>query len=107
MKYLLVSFFLFYLNPSESAEIKVRKMLRDGELERSHVLVTNLSEKVVLDCQSFIQGLRIGVYEDAYTFILDPQDCDDLSLRIRTSLRKLRNHCIDVEEDIRSDRSCD
>jgi hypothetical protein len=107
MKYLTALVFIFCLFDVKATEIKVRKMLKDGDLERSHVLATNLKEKVVLDCQSFIQGLRIGVYEQAFTFLMDPQDCDDLTLRIRSSLRKFRNHCIDVEEDIRSDRSCD
>jgi hypothetical protein len=107
MKYLIAVVVIFCLFDVKATEIKVRKMVRDGDLERSHVLTTNLKEKVVLDCQSFIQGLRIGVYEQAYTFLMDPQDCDDLTLRIRSSLRKFRNHCIDVDEDIRSDRSCD
>lgn len=91
---------------SFAAEIKVKKMLKDGDLERSFVLRTNLSEKVVLDCQSFIQGLRIGEYESAHTYMLNPDDCDGLQDRVRASLKKFQNHCIDVDEDIRSDYTC-
>ena len=89
-----------------AAEIKVKKMTKDGELERSFILKTNLEEKVVLDCQSFIQGLRIGEFEEATTFMLDQEDCDSLQARVKGSLRKLQNHCIDVEDDIRADYSC-
>jgi hypothetical protein len=89
-----------------AAEIKVKKMTKDGELERSFILKTNLKEKVVLDCQSFIQGLRVGEYEEATTFMLDPEECDNLQARLKGSLRKLQNHCIDVEDDIRADYSC-
>lgn len=98
---------LGFLTASLSAgEIRVKKMLKDGDLERSFELKTNLSQKVVIDCQSFIQGLRIGEFENAFTFILDPDECEALQVRIKSSLKKFQKHCIDVEEDIRSDRSC-
>jgi hypothetical protein len=90
----------------KASEIRVKKMSADGELDRSFVLKTNLSEKVVLDCQSFIQGLRIGEYETAYTYFLDPEECEGLQKRVRGSLRRFQNHCIDVERDIRADYSC-
>ena len=89
-----------------ASEIRVKKMVLDGELDRSYVLTTNLSEKVVLDCQSFVQGLRIGEYEEAHTYLLDQDQCEGLQKRIQSSLRKFQHHCIDAEEDIRSDRSC-
>lgn len=91
----------------KAGEIRVSGITRDGDLERSYVLKTNLSEKVVIDCQSFIQGLRIGEFEGAYTYMMDPDECEGLQDRIRGSVRKYRHHCIDVEDDIRSDRSCD
>lgn len=90
----------------QAAEIRVKKMTRDRELDRSHILKTNLQEKVVLDCQSFIQGLRVGEYENAHTFLLDEADCDGLTKRIKASVQKKREHCIDVEEDIRADYIC-
>lgn len=89
-----------------AAEIRVSKMKQDSDLDRSFVLQTNLPEKVVIDCQSFIQGLRIGEYEEAFTYLLDPEECDGLQGRIRRSLKKSQNHCIDVEADIRADYGC-
>ena len=98
---------LFVVSSSSwGEEIRVKKMSRDGELERSYVLRTNLTKKVVLDCQSFIQGLRVGEFEEAYTHLLDPWECEELQNRIKGSLRKLQSHCIDVEEEIRADYSC-
>jgi hypothetical protein len=87
-------------------EIRVKKMTRDEPLDRSFVLQTNLRDKVVIDCQSFIQGLRIGEGGAAHVFLLDPDDCEALQGRIRTSLRRFHHHCIDVDADIRSDRTC-
>ena len=87
-------------------EIRVSRMTKDGSLERSFVLKTNIPNKVVIDCQSFIQGLRIGEFEQAINYLLDPEECEGLQVRIRSSLRKGHFHCIDVDQDIRSDRSC-
>ena len=89
-----------------AAEIRVTKMMKDGDLDRSFVLKTNLKEKVVIDCQSFIQGLRIGENAEAHTFMLDEQDCDGLQARVKASVQKKREHCIDVEDDIRADYVC-
>ncbi len=91
----------------QAGEIRVKKMVKDGDLERSFVLKTNLPEKVVIDCQSFIQGLRVGEFEAASTYMLDPDECDGLQKRVRSSLKKFRNHCIDVDQDIRADYTCD
>jgi hypothetical protein len=97
---LLISFY------APAAEIRVKKMTQDRELDRSFILRTNIPEKVVLDCQSFIQGLRIGEYESAHTYMLNPEDCEGLQQRVKSSLRKFKNHCIEVEEDIVSDDTC-
>lgn len=106
MKYLLGLILTLSFFELHAFEVEVRKMSRDGELERSYVLTTNVQDKVVLDCQSFIQGLRIGEYEAAYTYLMDPDDCDALTSRIRSSIRKLKKHCIDIEDDIRADYTC-
>lgn len=106
MKYLFGLVLLFTFLTSYGEEIKVRKMKGDGELERSFILTTNLSDKVVLDCQSFIQGLRVGEFESAYTYLLEPEECDALTNRVKASLRKFQKHCIDVDQDIRADYAC-
>lgn len=106
MKYIIGLVLAFTLFQAIAGEIRVKKMIQDGELDRSYVLKTNLAEKVVIDCQSFIQGLRIGEFENALTYMLDPDECEGLQNRVRGSLRKLQNHCIDVDQDIRADYTC-
>jgi len=87
-------------------EIKVSQMSPDGEMDRSFVLRTNLPDKVVLDCQSFIQGLRIGEQEHAIFFIMDAEECEALQNRVHGSLKRSLLHCLDVDQEVRSDYSC-
>ena len=106
MKKLIGLILLLSVSNTIADEIRVSERKQDGELERSFVLTTNITQKVVLDCQSFIQGLRIGEFEEAFTYLLDPWECEELQNRVKSSLRKRQEHCIDVEDEIRSDRTC-
>lgn len=106
MKYIFGLMLSLVLSNSFAEEIRVKRMTRDLNLERSFNLTTNLPDVVVIDCQSFIQGLRIGEKENAVMFMLDPYECESLQDRMRKSLRRLQNHCIDIDEDIRADYSC-
>lgn len=106
MKYLVALVLLLSVVEGFAEEIRVKKMSQDGQLERSFVLKTNLEEKVVLDCQSFIMGLRIGEYENAFTFMMGDEECDNLQQRIRASLKKYQQHCIEVDSEIRGDHTC-
>lgn len=81
-------------------------MIKERDLERSYILKTNSSTKIVLDCQSFIQGLRFGEFEEARTIMLDPDECESFQKRIKISLNRFQNHCIDVDQDIRADYTC-
>ena len=91
------------LNLAHATEVRVSRMNRILSMDRQFVLKTNVPEKVVLDCQSFIQGLHVGA--DA-NFILDPDECEGLYLRIRESHKRFQKHCLEIEEDIRADYSC-
>lgn len=90
-----------------ASELKVNSMKKVPGMDASFVLGTNLLEKVVLDCQSFIHGLTIGEKENQTLFMLEEDECSGLYHRIQTSLSKKHNHCLDIEEVIRSDYSCD
>ena len=83
-------------------EIKVTKMKLTPGMERSFVLKTSLPEKVVLDCQSFIQGLSVG--EQLY--MMDANHCESLAKGMMESFKSSRTHCIDVEDEVRSDYTC-
>lgn len=106
MKYFFGLMLSLTLFNTYAGEIRVKRMTRDRNLERSFNLTTNLTDVVVLDCQSFIQGLRIGEKENAVMFMLDAYECESMYERMNKSLRRFQNHCIDVEEDIRADYSC-
>lgn len=107
MKVLLVLLLLLALLDVQAFEMRVRKMVMEDDLERSYVLTTNHSEKVVLDCQSFIQGLRLGEFENAFTYLMDSQECEGLQKRIKKSLRKSQDYCLDLEDVVmRDDYPC-
>lgn len=106
MKLLLGFIILFSSIEAFTEQVKVSAMSPDGEMDRSFVLTTSFPEKVVLDCQSFIQGLRIGEQEQATFFIMDPNDCEGMQNRVHNSLILNQLHCIDVDQDILSDDTC-
>jgi hypothetical protein len=87
-------------------ELQVTRLSKEPRMERSFVLSTNIPETVILDCQSFVQGLRIGERASADLYLLDPQECEDLYKRINGSIKRKLKHCIDIGADIRSDYSC-
>jgi hypothetical protein len=90
MKLLVISILLANSFMVFAQEVKVSRMMRDGDLERSYVLKTNLPLK----------------YEAASTILLDEQECDGLSQRINSSMKKGLKHCIEIDEIISSDFSC-
>ncbi len=97
---------ILFMSQTHAEVIKVKRMVGERDLERSYVLKTNLNQKIVLDCQSFIQGLRFGEFEEARTVIMDSDECEALQKRIRASLIRLQKHCVDVDQDIRADYTC-
>jgi hypothetical protein len=107
MKHMIILLIICATIPAVSEEIKVSKMLPDGDMDRSFILKTNYPDTVVLDCQSFIQGLRIGEQEEAFFYMMDPQDCESMVVRVYNSLKKSQQHCIDVDQEIRNDYTCD
>lgn len=105
MKFILPSV-LFLSSFAWAAEIKVSRMTNEGGMDRSFLLRSNYHSQVTLDCHSFIQGLYLGPRSEGQLLMLEPWECEDLYTRIRSSLRSLQKHCIDVEDVILSDYSC-
>jgi hypothetical protein len=83
-------------------ELRVSHMKNTPGMDRSFVLKTKLPAKVVLDCQSFIQGLTIG----EQLFMMDASHCETLAKSMMESFKTSRSHCIDVEDEVRSDYTC-
>ncbi len=93
--------------PVLAMEIKVDKMSPVKGFDRSYNLHTkSIEEQIVLDCQSFVQGLTIGKGSAATFFLLEPQDCESLFLRTRESIKKFQKHCLDIQDGVRADYTC-
>jgi hypothetical protein len=108
MKYLIGTVLLFTTVLASAFEIKVHKMTALSGMDRSFQLyTTTIPDQMVLDCQSFIQGLTIGRgQEDEVFYFLDPQECEALYGRTYQSLKKKQKHCLDVGDEIHSDYTC-
>lgn len=107
MKYLIGSVLLFSVSIASAFEIKVHKMTALAGMDRSFKLHTvSVPEQVVLDCQSFVQGVTIGKGESSSFYFLDPQDCESLYERTFQSLKARQKHCLDVDDVLYSDYTC-
>lgn len=86
--------------------LKVSSMKGEPQMDRSFFLRTQLSDKVLLDCQSFLQGIYIGPRNGGHFFMMEPDECEGLYHRINGSLKKWKKHCIQIEDAVTSDESC-
>ena len=102
-QFIILLFFGLVSNYAFSAEIKVLSMTPEGDMERSFVLETSFPERVVLDCQSFVQGLNLG---RDHLILLEPEECEDLQNRIYSSLVQSVSHCLEVDDELRNDSPC-
>jgi hypothetical protein len=87
-------------------EVQISKMNPTANMDNHFSLESNLDQQIILDCQSFIQGLTLGLTPEEKFYFLEPYECEDLSMRISGSLRQLKKHCLDVDDIIRSDYTC-
>ena len=97
---LLVSF------PLMAEVLMVSRMKNEASMDRSFILKTQLEDKVLLDCQSFLQGIYIGPRDGGAFFMMEPHECEALHNKIRGSLRKFKKHCIDIVDAVNSDETC-
>lgn len=94
------------LSMAHAEEIKVSGMKVVSGMDRSFTLKTNFNEKVVLDCQSFIQGLTFGEGEASALYMLGADECESLYINMNNSLKKNKKHCIEIDSEVRSDYVC-
>ncbi len=104
MKTALMLFMLSF--PLMADVLTVSSMKKEPQMDRSFFLRTQLEDKVLLDCQSFLQGIYIGPRNGGAFFMMEPDECATLYNRIRSSHRKFKKHCIDIEDAVNSDESC-
>lgn len=88
------------------AELKISGMTLVPQMDRSFDLKTQYEEKIVLDCQSFIQGIRVGEKGEAKVFMMGAWECEELASHIHSSVEKGQSHCVQVEKDVGPDYVC-
>lgn len=104
----LLALMLLMTSAAYSFTLKVDDWKKNRDMDRSIVLFTQtIAEKTTLDCQSFIQGLWFGEYEEAYVVLMDPDQCMGLLSRIKTSITRGSSHCIEVgQQEVGKDYRC-
>lgn len=106
MKLILMSLLMLICFQISALEVQVSELQQRPQMDHQFSLMTSLNKKVILDCQSFIQGLSIGEVPQQIFYMLEPYECEDLYGRINSSLLLLKKHCLDLDEIIRSDYTC-
>jgi hypothetical protein len=109
MKKLTVLIFLLGLLDVSAIEIQVSDMQRTTELEGRFDLLTSRPEKVVLDCQSFLQGLFFGPVGEETVVLLEEWECEQLMVDMKISTDQKQKHCLEIDFDrllLEQQRSC-
>ncbi len=96
MKYLTLVLLCVSL-PSHSTDVEVRGMEVVEGFERRFDLQTQFDDKLVLDCQSFIQGLFFGQDATGMSVLLDEWECDELVIGVKESLDQSMDHCLNLD----------
>jgi hypothetical protein len=97
---------LFLSFPLMADVLTVSGIKGEPGMHQSFILKTQLDDKVLLDCQSFMNGIYIGPRAGGLFFMLDSSECQALYENIRGSLKKHKKHCIDIEDAVNADESC-
>lgn len=88
---------------AESLEKTLMKDYVKTKMDYMFEIKTNKYEKVILDCQSFIQGLSFyNNKKVAHFFYLEPQDCQDLHLSLKDSKENKVPVCFEISEDTKA-----
>ncbi len=98
MKSLIALLLVLIMWDSFAEEIKVTKMNRSNGFHSRFDLKSNLSEKLVLDCQSFLQGLMFGEKPQTQDMILLADwECEQLMTDMKKSTSSFSKHCLEVD----------
>jgi hypothetical protein len=77
-------------------ELVVKKMTRSQGYSDRYDLKTTSSEKVILDCQSFIQGLLFGENGQNAIF-LQEWECEELVQDMKKTFSRYKKHCLEID----------
>jgi len=96
MKAVFAMILMLALYDASAAEIEVSRMNRVSGYSERYDLKTSLNEEVVLDCQSFIQGLLFGQLGES-AILLQEWECEELTQGMKKSFRHLKTHCLEID----------
>ena len=98
MKTIFAMILVLALYDASAMEIKVSRMNRTPGYSQRYDLRTSLEEKVVLDCQSFIQGLLFGPLGE-HVVMLQEWECQELVVDMKKSVSRFKKHCLEIDTD--------
>jgi hypothetical protein len=98
MKTVFMLILAFALFDATAIEIEVSRMKKVAGYTDRYDLRTSLDEKVVLDCQSFIQGLLFGPLGDS-AIMLEEWQCDELTQEMKKSFNQFKKHCLEIDRE--------
>lgn len=98
MKTVIAAILILAIYDVSALEIQVKRMNRTPGYSERFDLNTTLDEKVVLDCQSFIQGLLFGQTGESVV-MLQEWECDELIVDMKKSMSRMKKHCLEVDRD--------
>ena len=98
MKNVIAIILVLALYDATAEEIKVHRMERTAGYTLRYDLKTSLDEKVVLDCQSFVQGLLFGPLGEGVV-MLQEWECQELMVDMKKSVHQFKKHCLDIDQD--------
>lgn len=96
MKAVIAMILLLSLYDASAYEIRVSSMKRVSDSYSEYQLKTSLGHKVILDCQSFLQGLFLGDLGDE-VIPLEEGECQELVTSIKRSRMQFKKHCLNVD----------
>ena len=96
MKTVIAMILMLALYDASAVEIKVKRMNRTAGFDQRYDLKTSITDKVALDCQSFIQGLLFGDLGEG-VIMLQEWECEELLTDMKKSFHRFKPHCIEVD----------
>lgn len=99
MKSVIALILVLNLIDAFALEVQVTGMNSTPEYEARFDLVSPHPQKVVLDCQSFVQGLFFGPIGEEEIIMLEEWECAELMGDMKKTIDQKEKHCLEVDFD--------
>jgi hypothetical protein len=99
MKSVIALILVLNLIDALAVEVQVSGMNTSQDFEARFDLVTPHPQKVVLDCQSFVQGLFFGPIGEEEIIMLEEWECAELMGDMKKTIDGSGKHCLEVDFD--------